>query len=142
MYQGGHGVPQDYQEALKWFRKAAEQADTQAQSMLGGMYANGLGIPQDYQEAVKWYRKAAQQGNINAQNNLGRIYANGKRGVPQDFVRAHTWYTVAATAASGDGVEAAVRNRDGVASRMTAVQIEQAQEMVRRCQQSQFKECN
>ena len=142
MYHGGHGVPQDYQEALKWFRKAAEQADAQAQSMLGGMYANGLGISQDYQEAVKWYRKAAQQGNINAQNNLGRIYANGKRGVPQDFVRAHTWYTVAAAAVSGDGVETAVRNRDGVASRMTAVQIEKAQEMARRCQQSQFKECD
>ena len=142
MYQGGHGVPQDYQEALKWFRKAAEQADAQAQSMLGGMYANGLGIPQDYQEAVKWYRKAAQQGNINAQNNLGRIYANGKRGVPQDFVRAHTWYTIAAATMSGDGVEIAVRNRDSVASRMTAVEIEKAQEMARRCQQSQFKECD
>jgi len=142
MYHGGHGVPQDYQEALKWFRKAAEQADAQAQSMLGGMYANGLGIPQDYQEAVKWYRKAAQQGNINAQNNLGRIYANGKRGVPQDFVRAHTWYTVAAAAVSGDGVETAARNRDGVASRMTAVEIEKAQEMARRCQQSQLKECD
>jgi len=142
MYHGGHGVPQDYQEALKWFRKAAEQADTQAQSMLGGMYANGLGIPQDYQEAVKWYRKAAQQGNINAQNNLGRIYANGKRGVPQDFVRAHMWYSVAASAVTGDGVETAVRNRDGVASRMTAVEIEKAQEMARRCQQSQFKECD
>ena len=142
MYHGGHGVPQDYQEALKWFRKAAEQADTQAQSMLGGMYANGLGIPQDYQEAVKWYRKAAQQGNINAQNNLGRIYANGKRGVPQDYVRAHMWYSVAASAVTGDGVETAVRNRDGVASRMTAVEVEKAQEMARRCQQSQLKECD
>ena len=142
MYHGGHGVPQDYQEALKWFRKAAEQDDAQAQSMLGGMYASGLGSPQDYQEAVKWYRRAALQGNINAQNSLGRIYAHGKKGVLQDFVRAHMWYTVAAVALSGDDGKTAMKNRDGVASQMTAAQIEKAQEMVRRCQQSQFNECD
>ena len=140
MYHGGHGVPQDYQEALKWFRKAAEQDDAQAQSMLGGMYASGLGSPQDYQEAVKWYRRAAQQGNINAQNSLGRIYAHGKKGVPQDFVRAHMWYDVAAaTGMSSDGTRA---HRDGVASQMTTGQIEMAQEMARRCRDTNFKECD
>ncbi len=27
MYYKGHGVPQDYAEAVKWFRKAAEQGN-------------------------------------------------------------------------------------------------------------------
>ena len=30
MYYGGHGVPQDYAEAVAWFRKAAEQSHAAA----------------------------------------------------------------------------------------------------------------
>ena len=40
----------------------------------------------------------------------------------------------------GDG-KAAMKNRDSVASRMAAVKIWKAQEMARRCQRSQIKEC-
>jgi len=31
MYDKGQGVPQDYAEALKWYRKAAEQGFAEAQ---------------------------------------------------------------------------------------------------------------
>jgi uncharacterized protein len=31
MYAHGEGVPQDYAEAVKWFRRAAEQGDAHAQ---------------------------------------------------------------------------------------------------------------
>ncbi len=34
MYYKGHGVPQDYNEAVKWLRLAAEQGDAQAQELL------------------------------------------------------------------------------------------------------------
>lgn len=30
MYYKGQGVPQDYEEALRWFKEAAEQGDAQA----------------------------------------------------------------------------------------------------------------
>jgi TPR repeat protein len=59
MYHGGHGVPQDYQEALKWYRKAAEQGNTHAQNSLGRMYANGKGVPQDFVRDHMWYTFAA-----------------------------------------------------------------------------------
>ena len=62
MYRNGEGVPQDYAEAVKWYRLAAEQGDADAQYNLGLMYDNGNGVPQDYKEAVKWYRLAAEQG--------------------------------------------------------------------------------
>ncbi|NLK41150.1 MAG: sel1 repeat family protein, partial [Planctomycetes bacterium] len=74
MYANGQGVPQDYKEAVKWFRKAAEQGDADAQFNLGLMYANGRGVPQDDKEAVKWFRKAAEQGDADAQFNLGLMY--------------------------------------------------------------------
>ena len=44
----GQGVPQDYEEAIKWYRLAAEQGYASAQYNLGVMYDNGDGVPQDY----------------------------------------------------------------------------------------------
>ena len=38
---------QDYAEALKWYRLAAEQGDAASQDNLGKMYASGEGVPQD-----------------------------------------------------------------------------------------------
>ena len=141
MYDGGQGVPQDDQVALKWYRKAAEQGVATAQFNLGVMYANGRGVPRDAQESVKWYRKAAEQGDAQAQFNLGLMYSNGQ-GVPQDFIRAHVWYSVAAAALSGDEGKMAIKFRDRAASRMTAAQIGQAQEMARRYQQPHLMECD
>ena len=59
MYYEGRGVPQDYAEALKWFRLAAAQGDALAQHNLGLMYAKGYGVPQDHIEAHKWFNLAA-----------------------------------------------------------------------------------
>jgi TPR repeat protein len=39
MYANGWGVPRDYAEALRWYRKAADQGDANAQGNLGTMYA-------------------------------------------------------------------------------------------------------
>jgi len=82
-YYFGEGVPQNYAEAIKWYRKAAEQGHADAQFRLGICYGDGKGVPQDYTEAVKWLRKAAEQENAHAQFCLGVSYEDGK-GIPQD----------------------------------------------------------
>ena len=41
MNQNGLGLPQDYTEALKWYRRAAAQNDADGQNNLGFMYING-----------------------------------------------------------------------------------------------------
>jgi hypothetical protein len=48
----------DYDEALKWFLKAATQGDHRSQASLGHFYAMGKGVRADLTEAEKWYRKA------------------------------------------------------------------------------------
>ena len=131
----------DYALAAQLLRPFAEKEDAKAQGDLGRLYDMGQGVPQDAQEALKWYRKAAEQGLVQAQFNLGMMYHKGQ-GVPQDFIRAHVWYSVAAAALSGDNGKAAMKRRDHVASQMKAAQVAKAQEMARRCQQSQFKECD
>ena len=73
LYENGKGVPQDYKEALKWFRLAAEQGVTEAQFGLGLMYAHGRGVPQDVKEALKWYRLAAEKGNAAARKMIKKL---------------------------------------------------------------------
>ena len=77
----------NYAEAAKFYKKAAEQGDSDAQTDLGYIYFHGKGIPQDYSEAAKWFRKAANQGNAKAQTNLGIMYENGQ-GVKQEYEEA------------------------------------------------------
>ena len=112
----------DYATALKEFRPLAAQGDADAQAKLGFMYHIGLGVARDYAKAVKWYQKAAEQGNANAQTSLGFMYLNGY-GTTQDYVQAHLWSNLAAAQDN----DAARKNRDIIAQKMTPADISTAQ---------------
>ena len=92
---------------------------------------------EDYVTAVKLFRLSADQGDAWAQNWLGVMYENGQ-GVTQDYVRAHMWWNISASS----GHNNAESNRDIVAKKVSQTQIEKAQEMARRCQSSNFKNCD
>ena len=121
MYAQGEGVVQSHQEAVKWFRKAAEQGQVLAQFKLGVAYESGTGLAQSYQETAKWYRKAADQGYILAQLHLGTLYLQGK-GVAQDKVRAYMWFNLAAA----HKFTVAIKARDHLGQQMTTSQLAQA----------------
>jgi TPR repeat protein len=72
-YHTGLGVTQDYTEAVKWYRKAAEQGFALAENNLGWMYLKGLGVPQDREKAILWFTRAAKQGNESAKRELGKL---------------------------------------------------------------------
>ena len=91
MYRCGEGVPQDYAEAVHWYRKAAKQGLADAQFWLGVMYRLGMGVLLDNKEAFKWFCKAAEQGQAAAYNRLGHIYKHGD-GVPKDIAEAVKCY--------------------------------------------------
>ena len=132
----------DYAAALTEWQPLAEAGNADAQSLVGFMYYNAQGVERDFPQAFAWYRRAAKQGSVLAQNNLGLMYANGN-GVRRDDVRALLWFSVAAT--TGDSHAARVSatvNRDETARTMSAQQIDQAQAMAWRCQQTKFKECD
>ena len=59
MYMKGQGVEQNYEEAGKWLRKAAENRLPQAQYKLANLYTEGKGVPKDYESAYIWYSVAA-----------------------------------------------------------------------------------
>ncbi len=95
MYSEGLGVQKNLTEAIKWYRKAADQGDALAQNNLGRCYMNGEGLPKDPYEAVLWYRKAAEHGLSVAQNALGSCYMTGL-GLEKDPYEAVLWYRKAA----------------------------------------------
>ena len=70
-------VKQDHEQAMKWYRAAAEQGHAEAQCCLGECYYSGQGVAQDYEQAMKWYRAAAEQGHAGGQCCLGECYLNG-----------------------------------------------------------------
>jgi TPR repeat protein len=70
MYANDRGVIQDDKEAVKWYRLAAEQGQSDAQYNLGLKYAKGQGVIQDYKEAVRLFGLAAAQGNAQGRANL------------------------------------------------------------------------
>ena len=70
MYREGRGVARDDEEALRLFRRAADQGHVVAQTNLGWMYEQGRGVRRDRLEAARWYRLAADQGHADAQRRL------------------------------------------------------------------------
>ena len=100
-YAIGRGTAVHYVEAVKWFRKSAEQGHAEAldgfrksaeqghaeaQYILGRCYYKG-GVKVDRVQAVEWFRKSAEQGDDKAQYMLGRCYYYGE-GVTIDHVEA------------------------------------------------------
>jgi TPR repeat protein len=104
IYRRGLGVESDPQQAVFWFRKAADQSVPAAQLALGrayDTYQSDKGTQKDNSIAVFWYRKAAEQGEIEAQNLLGGMYHNG-RGTPRNLQLALYWWQISANAGNHD----------------------------------------
>jgi uncharacterized protein len=124
-----HGlfVPAPYALAATVIRQA-EKGNVKAEAQLGWMYATGRGVPQDYAKAAKWYYCAAIQGHGQAQFEFGMLYNKGQ-GVLRDYVLSYMWLNLSASQAVGDDRDFKVRMRDAVASKLTPVEIAEAQHM-------------
>src|SRR5690242_21838741 len=94
-------------DALKWFRKAAEKGTSWGQYNLGLSYARGQGVPQDYGAAMEWFLKAAEQGDAMSQYSLGQMYHKGL-GTAVDPAEAYKWLHLAA----GHGIPQAEEARE------------------------------
>ncbi len=94
-YRTGDDTAEDFAEALRWYRAAAELGHADAQNNLGAMYLAGMGIDKNPLAAVYWYRKAAEQEHVHAQFNLGMRYLMGS-GVEQSDEDAAHWLHAAA----------------------------------------------
>lgn len=75
--------PDDIQQAIHWYRVAANNGDSFAQTELGVMLESGTGFAVDLAQARQWFRRAAAEGYLPAMVLLASLYSEGK-GVPED----------------------------------------------------------
>jgi len=84
-------IPED---ALYWYRRAAENGDTVSQRQLGYWHATGAAGGAKG-EGYAWFLKAAENGDAYAQHSLGMMYAFG-RDVEKNDAKAQEWFQKAA----------------------------------------------
>ncbi|MCI8799842.1 MAG: sel1 repeat family protein [Lachnospiraceae bacterium] len=91
------------EEALHWFKEAAEGGNPGSWTDVGRCYYEGIGVEKDEIYAVKCFEKDIPGGNVRAYNLLGKAYFYGK-GVPQDYVKAYELMSFAHDGGSNWGV--------------------------------------
>ena len=104
-YEEGKMVAQSYEEAIRWYEKAAKKnkyaivclkeiyEKLGSQSDAAGLYNLGKLFLDEkaYQEAEKYFLMSAEKGNTDAMNRLGLLHANKK-----EYQEAIKWYRMAA----------------------------------------------
>lgn len=96
-YETGDGVGKDEEEAVKWYRAAAELESKEAAFELSKCYTFGFGVRKNRVTSSKWLRKAAEGGHVSAMMLLGHRYQwEIGGGVGYDPREAAKWFRRAA----------------------------------------------
>jgi len=90
-----NGNPDERDESIALFRKAADMGNSSAMRNMGYCYAVGMNVRKDKTAAVLCYRQAMDAGNAAAACNLGVMYDYGN-GTEQNFEKAFQCYLFAA----------------------------------------------
>jgi TPR repeat protein len=95
MYEDGDGVPQNYAQAARWYKKAAEHVPDRggagvARSGLGFLYMDGHGVSQDYVAAYMYFALSNSKKNMQwaAGKMTGSQIAEAQRGA-KEWVQQH-----------------------------------------------------
>ena len=91
----GKGVAVNYEEAAKWFARAAQGGIVPATFRLGALYEKGLGTTKDVDKARRYYVQAAERGSAKAMHNLAVLDADGGSAGP-NYKGATQWFRKAA----------------------------------------------
>lgn len=92
-------VQRSKEDAIGWYRKAANQNHAEAQFALSNAYALGRGVPMNPTEMFNWLGKAAENGYMPAMVAMAAVLDRGF-GLPQDVAAATSWIKRAAEAGS------------------------------------------
>lgn len=82
------------EEAVKFYKMAADQGSVPAMFSLGAVYGGGNNLEPDRVKAQEWFIKAAERGHPKAQLMLGRYLSLGLAG-EKDLKKARYWLDIA-----------------------------------------------
>ncbi|BAM86738.1 conserved hypothetical protein [Bradyrhizobium oligotrophicum S58] len=91
----GKGIAANYEEAAKWYDRAAQAGLIPAVFRLGTFYEKGLGVKKDADIARRYYVVAAERGSAKAMHNLAVLDADGG-GKGANYKSASQWFRKAA----------------------------------------------
>jgi localization factor PodJL len=94
-YAEGKGVTANFDEAAKWYDRAAQAGVVPAVFRLGTIYEKGLSVKKDIDTARRYYMQAAERGNAKAMHNLAVLDADGD-GKGANYKNAAQWFRKAA----------------------------------------------
>jgi localization factor PodJL len=94
-YAEGKGIAPNYDEAAKWYDRAAQAGVVPAVFRLGTLYEKGLSVTKDADIARRYYTQAAERGNAKAMHNLAVLEADGG-GKGANYKNASLWFRKAA----------------------------------------------
>lgn len=115
-YYYGQNVKTNYDQAMKWWSKSANQGNTYAIGNLGMCYQLGRGVIQDSTKAIEYYTTSIENGNtellkqhidlaekgqVFSNTLLGMMYHEGK-GVQKDYPKSVAYLERAGNLASMD----------------------------------------
>ena len=102
LFYNGRGVRQDFDEAIRWYKEAADRGNAQAVSYMGYMYYYGRGsLETDMEKAYQYFSKAALLGVPNAYYKCGDMFRYGQY-VDQDPAAAFQLYMTCFRMVSAD----------------------------------------
>ncbi len=96
-----HAPEPDHEQAVYWFRLAADAGDAEGLALLGYCQLEGLGLPRAPHEARQRLERASASGSLTAKFNLGRMLVGGWGGAA-DAARGVALYTAAAAQGHAD----------------------------------------
>ena len=91
----GKGVAPNFDEAAKWYDRAAQAGVVPAIFRLGTFYEKGMSVKKDVDIARRYYLRAAERGNAKAMHNLAVLDADGG-GKGANYTNASQWFRKAA----------------------------------------------
>jgi localization factor PodJL len=91
----GKGVAPNFDEAAKWYDRAAQAGVVPAIFRLGTFYEKGMSVKKDVDIARRYYLQAAERGNAKAMHNLAVLDADGG-GKGANYTNASQWFRKAA----------------------------------------------
>lgn len=97
-FEGKSGYPQNHENAVKWYKKAALNGNQKAVLKLAQCFEHGSsyygvyigGIDPDKDEAIEWYKKLVDSGDIDALFKIGWL------NLPINKIEAEKWFNMAA----------------------------------------------
>ena len=86
-FKGTGGAQKNYEKAVYWYTKSANNGNRYAQNNLAYAYLNGNGTPVDTLKALYWFEQSGNQHYHNAALMAGKMYYYGD-GTPVNYNKA------------------------------------------------------